>query len=300
MPGVVAQVGPLVSAATGLHAPSEPLTEVVNRAQWSERTLQFFSAISEQAVGEAVNDSTSAAVQTGALVGFMSKRVLGQYELVLPSAEGAADSIFFVGPNILAIERGHQFKPSEFRAWIALHECAHRAQFLGVPWMKEYFLGLVSEMTSGAGRNADRVGSVLSKAARSYREGTPFIDDSGLVGLVATVEQRATLDKVQALMSLLEGHGHAVMDRLGAEMFHTQQRMSRLLKRRRQDPKVAFLMKLSGLQMKMRQYEDGERFVSAVEGIAGWQALDAAWESPEHLPTIDEIGDAEAWLRRMG
>ena len=117
---------------------------------------------------------------------------------------------------------------------------------------------------------------------------------------MATDEQRATLDKVQALMSLLEGHGHAVMDRLGAEMFHTQERMSRLLKRRRQDPKVAFLMKLSGIQMKMRQYEDGERFVSAVEGIAGWQALDAAWESPKHLPTIEEIGDAEAWLRRMG
>ena len=83
-------------------------------------------------------------MQTGALVGFMSKRVLGQYELVLPSSEGETDSIFFVGPNILALERAHQFNPAEFRAWIALHECAHRAQFLGVPWMKDYFLGLVS------------------------------------------------------------------------------------------------------------------------------------------------------------
>ncbi len=300
MPRVVADVGPLVEQATGLVAPAEPLTEVVTRSQWSERTLQFFSAINAKALGEAINDSTSAAMQTGALVGFMSKRVLGQYELVLPSSEGETDSIFFVGPNILALERAHQFKPSEFRAWIALHECAHRAQFLGVPWMKEYFLGLVNEMTSSASQNADRVGPVLSKAVSSYREGTPFIDDSGLVGLVATPEQRATLDKVQALMSLLEGHGHVVMDRLGAEMFHTQKRMSQLLKRRRQDPKVAFLMKLSGLQMKMRQYEDGERFVSAVEATAGWDALNAAWESPEALPTITEIGDAGSWLRRMG
>jgi coenzyme F420 biosynthesis associated uncharacterized protein len=318
MPGIVRDVGVMVEAETGLLTPADPVTEVVSREQWSERTLQFFKAVaSDVAVGAALSEppestslavgagsdlteGTASAVQTGALVGFMSKRVLGQYELVLPSSGRETDSIFFVGPNILALERQHQFNPSEFRTWIALHECAHRAQFLGVPWMRGYFLGLVKEMTAAGADASDRVGPVISKAIASFREGVPFIDDSGLMGLVASPEQLRTLDRVQALMSLLEGHGHAVMNRLGAEMLHTQKRMAALLKGRSQDAKTAFILKLSGLQMKMRQYEDGEKFIGAVERIAGWDAVSAAWESPNHLPTIDEIADPHAWLRRIG
>lgn len=325
MPGIVRDVGVMVEAETGLVAPSDPITEVVSREQWSERTLHFFKAVASDApscasdvainfdpsdssettspVDGEGNDFTygaAAAVQTGALVGFMSKRVLGQYELVLPSSGKEADSIFFVGPNILALERQHQFKPSEFRTWISLHECAHRAQFLGVPWMRGYFLGLVKEMTNAGVGSSDRVGAVIGKAIASFREGVPFIGDSGLMGLIASPEQQETLDRVQALMSLLEGHGHVVMNRLGAEMLHTQKRMAALLKGRSQDAKTAFILKLSGLQMKMRQYEDGDKFIAGVERIAGWEAVSAAWESPEHLPTIVEIADPGAWLRRLG
>jgi putative hydrolase len=166
--------------------------------------------------------------------------------------------------------------------------------------MRDYFLGLVKEMTAAGADSSSRVGPVISKAIASFREGVPFIDDSGLMGLVASPEQRKTLDRVQALMSLLEGHGHVVMNRLGAELLHTQGRMAALLKGRSQDAKTAFILKLSGLQMKMRQYEDGERFIRGVERVAGWDAIDAAWESPGHLPTIDEIADPGAWLRRVG
>ena len=308
IPAIVQDVGVMVEAETGLVAPSDPVTEVVSREQWSERTLQFFKAVASDAAGGASEsgggsdptEGTASSVQTGALVGFMSKRVLGQYELVLPSSGKETDSIFFVGPNILALERQYQFKPSEFRTWIALHECAHRAQFLGVPWMRGYFLGLVKEMASAGSASSDRVGPVISKAIASFREGVPFIDDSGLMGLMASPEQRETLDRVQALMSLLEGHGHVVMNRLGAEMLHTQKRMAALLKGRSQDAKTAFILKLSGLKMKMRQYEDGEKFIAGVERIAGWDAVNAAWESPEHLPTIEEIADPGAWLRRLG
>jgi uncharacterized protein (DUF2342 family) len=58
-------------------------------------------------------------------------------------------------------------------------------------------------------------------------------------------------------------------------------------------------MKLVGVEMKMKQYEQGAKFIADVEEIASWDALSMAWESPDSLPTLVEIGDARSWLDRM-
>jgi putative hydrolase len=117
--------------------------------------------------------------------------------------------------------------------------------------------------------------------------------------LFASPAQREVIDRVQALMSLLEGHGHIVMDRIGARELVTQRRMSRVLKARRADRRTAALMRIIGLEMKLRQYELGERFIKQVEREAGWSALDLAWRGPSSLPTLDEIGHPESWLQRV-
>jgi putative hydrolase len=108
-----------------------------------------------------------------------------------------------------------------------------------------------------------------------------------------------TAGNLEALMSLLEGHGHVVMDRIGERELLTQQRMSDVLKMRRKDPRTAMFMRLVGLEMKMKQYEAGADFIAAVERHAGWPTLDRAWESPENLPTLEEIEQPVAWLERV-
>ena len=100
-------------------------------------------------------------------------------------------------------------------------------------------------------------------------------------------------------MSLLEGHGHVVMDRVGEREIVDVKRMSNVLKARRKDPKSAAFMKLIGIEMKMRQYEEGAKFINEVERLASWEALSMAWESEDSLPTIEEIRDARLWLDRM-
>ena len=117
---------------------------------------------------------------------------------------------------------------------------------------------------------------------------------------MATEEQRGALAGVQALMSLLEGHGNSVMNHLGRDHVSGQARMARVLQSRRQATgMIAILHKLVGLESKMRQYEVGEAFVAAVEREAGPRALDAAWRGPEWLPTIGELRDPRAWLVRV-
>jgi uncharacterized protein (DUF2342 family) len=120
-----------------------------------------------------------------------------------------------------------------------------------------------------------------------------------LLGLFATGSQREVIDRVQALMSLLEGHGHVVMDRLGESHLRTQERMSRMLKARRNDKRTATFFRLTGLEMKLKQYRIGERFVKTVETEAGWDTLGLAFRGASSLPTLAEIEEPVAWLERV-
>jgi coenzyme F420 biosynthesis associated uncharacterized protein len=300
----------LVEEETGLQTPGAPDVRVVSRAEWAERNLRTFSRLLaplEEKIAsklEETGNSTPAlarrviAIETGALLGLLAKRVLGQYELVLPEDE-SGDVVALVGANVLALERVHQFRPAEFRMWIVLHEATHRAQFLGVPWLRDYFLSLIEELVASAGPSPGRLSKLVGEIVEAARNNRPLFDDSGLLGLFATPEQKSVIDRVQALMSLLEGHGHVVMDRVGARLLPTQDRMSAILKARRRDPRTAALFRLLGMEMKMRQYELGEAFIHEVEKESGWHVLDRAWEQPESLPTLDEIYRPSEWLRRV-
>jgi coenzyme F420 biosynthesis associated uncharacterized protein len=308
-PGLVSRAAALVEAEVGLHASGSPDVQVVSRSEWVENNMSAFSALvapAEERLSRHSGVTKNAgervmAAEMGAVLGILSRRVLGQYELVLPTEDGGlGDTVMFVGANVLHMERRHMFRPAEFRFWVALHECTHRLQFRGVPWMRDYFLGLVGELVAKVEPEPRRMSRVAGELREASATGEPLLGEAGLFGMFATPAQREVIGRVQALMSLLEGHGHVVMDRIGARELVTQARMSKVLKARRQDPRTATFFRLIGLELKMKQYELGARFVAGVERHAGWSALDAAWERPENLPTQDEIANPVKWLERVG
>ena len=205
-----------------------------------------------------------------------------------------------MGGNILALEKRFAFRPRDFRLWIAIHECTHRAQFTAVSWMKPYYLSLVDATLSSIDPDPRRLVQALARAAEELRNGRNPLDDGGLVALLATDEQRGALARVQSLMSLLEGHGNSVMNRIGREHVAGQARMARVLHSRRQTTGLASVLhKIVGLDSKMRQYEIGETFIAAVEREAGPRAIDAAWRGPEWLPSLDELQEPQSWLARV-
>ena len=307
-------VSRLVPEATGLTLPGQPTTIVIGRGEWIERNVASFTHLMEPlqrqlvekieasgpgARGVASLTNRMMQAEMTAVLSVIARRVLGQYELVLPTGEDA-DVVAFVGPNIMQLERSHQFRPEEFRFWVALHELTHRAQFQGVPWLRGYFMGLVGELVEHSRPEPGRLNRVIEEVTRRRFAGDPVIDDRGLLGLFASSEQHAVIDKVQALMSLLEGHGHVVMDRLGRQHLRTQDRMSKILKARRRDKRTAAFFRLTGLEMKMNQYRMGEQFIDVVEREAGWETVGHAFRGVESLPTLEEIGSPERWLRRVG
>lgn len=308
-PSYVARASELVAQETGLALPGAPDVQVVSRADWVDTNVRAFTQLLaplRDAIDEGETSSSSGigskimGAELGAVLGFLSKRVLGQYELVLPSGDDAiGDSVFFVGANVLSMERQHEFRPSHFRFWVALHECAHRAQFKGVPWMRDYFLSLVDDLVADGAKESGRLSRIAADVRTALDNDEDPIGDAGILGLLASHDQRGVLDRVQALMSLLEGHGHVVMDRIGEREIVDVRRMSSVLTQRRKDPKNAAMLRFIGMEMKMKQYELGAAFIREVERRASWDALSMAWESPNALPTLEEIEEPTSWLNRM-
>jgi coenzyme F420 biosynthesis associated uncharacterized protein len=304
----------LVEGYTGLRAPGHATARVLDRRDWVESNITSMRALLDplmQRFGErlarnplAPVSRRIAATEMGGLLGYQAQRVLGQYDLLVPDeaavGDTPSDAVYYVGANILSLEKRFAFRPNDFRLWIAIHEVTHRAQFTGVPWMREYFLGLVRQTLDLVDPDPKTMLRAISSAVDEVRAGRNPLDEGGLVGLFASPAQRGVLGQVQALMSVLEGHGNVVMDDLGHQYVAGQERMSRVLSQRRKlGGLTGALHKLLGIEQKMKQYEVGEQFVRGVYEVGGRRAFDAVWQAPENLPTVAELTEPAAWLARV-
>lgn len=304
----------LVAAETGLRSLAGPArARVTDRPGWIRANLRSFQRLLRPVLDrfeDRVSSSRFAPVtarlagaELGFVLGWMSTRVLGQYDLLVVEEESPLDQdlVYYVGPNVLGLEKRFAFPPEEFRMWLALHEVTHRAQFTGVPWMREHFLSMVHRTLASVDPDPARLTESISKAFAAIRTDRGSLADGGLVALMASPEQREVMDRVSGLMSLLEGHGDITMDRAGRDLVPSADRFSKVLRERRESARglTKVFQQLIGLQAKLDQYAQGEAFIVAVERAGGPELLARAWERPENLPTLVEVRDPQQWIDRL-
>jgi coenzyme F420 biosynthesis associated uncharacterized protein len=298
----------LVQDLTGLRLPgpsSRPW--VMSRGEWVAQNLRGFEQVLEPAasrlIGRRLDGATAPfrrrllAAQVGAILGYLGRKVLGQYDLFLPPDD--RDLIYFVGPNVVELERRHRFPRRDFRRWIAFHEVTHRMQFEGVPWLRTYLTAEIDSYLGSLELDARKLLERLRRAREELADNAAW-REMGILFVLMTPEQRETFRRMQALMSLLEGHGNYVMDRLSDGRIRAAGRMRRTLQRRRHRQGFdRMVQRAVGLDVKVRQYDLGERFVAEVVDRAGPEGFARVWDRPEHLPLPEEVARPEAWVARV-
>lgn len=304
----------LVGEETGLwSANGEARARLVSRPDWIRANIASFQRLLKPILGQLDEASDGvvgtfsrrfAGAEVGAVLGWMATRVLGQYDLLLTEDENTDDQdmVYYVGPNVLALERRNGFDPEQFRLWLALHEVTHRAQFTGVPWLRDHFVGLVNETLDNVDPDPARLFEVAKEVVEARRRGEDPLADGGLPALIAGPEQRSVLDKIGGMMSLLEGHGDITMDRAGIGFVPDAMHFAETLRARRESAKGVsrIIQKLVGLEAKLNQYAAGEAFIHRIEEQTGGpRVIDHAWQGPESLPTMDEIRNPDDWLARV-
>ncbi|MEV5782157.1 zinc-dependent metalloprotease [Streptomyces sp. NPDC048448] len=250
-------------------------------------------------------------VELGMLLSFLSSRVLGQYETFapatreLPAGENGGGRLLLVAPNIVHVERELDVEPHDFRLWVCLHEETHRTQFSAVPWLRDHLEGEIQSFLAETEVDPMTVLERIREAAQSLAGGRPEgEEDEGrsLVEIVQTPAQREILARLTAVMSLLEGHADFVMDGVGPDVVASVGEIREKFQQRRAKGASRLdlaLRKLLGLDAKLKQYRDGERFVRAVVGQVGMDGFNRVWTSPNTLPTKTEIAKPADWVARV-
>ncbi len=235
--------------------------------------------------------------QVGGLLGYVSRKVLGQYDVFLPADDEGL--LYFVGPNVIEAERRFDLPPRDFRLWIAAHEVTHRLQFGATRWLKPYLSRHIDEYLGTLQVDTRELLNQLRRAAEEIRAGADWRGPQAIL-LLMTDEQRSLFAKMQALMSLLEGHASFVMNRAVADRVADVDRMRRSLSERRRTGGVEKgFQRAIGFETKIAQYEAGEWFVRSIVDEAGMDDFNRIWEREEHLPTPAEITDPTRWIARV-
>jgi coenzyme F420 biosynthesis associated uncharacterized protein len=303
----------LVRDYTGLVAadhetgPAAPLL-VVDRPGWIRANAESFDVLltpfvdkmtekkgAPSGVSRAVGSRVTGA-EIGTVLGFLGGKVLGQFD----PFHGSAGRLLLVAPNIVHVEREIEADPHDFRLWVCLHEETHRVQFTAVPWMRDHLTRKIAELAETVEPN--RVfDDGLRRLSEAIRGGADRAEKGSLLEVISTPEQRAIMDDLTGVMSLLEGHADVVMDGVGPTVIPSVKEIRKKFTRRRQGAGVLdkLLRRALGLDAKMAQYRDGAKFVRGVVDKVGMNLFNSVWEHPDHLPTKAEIADPDAWVARV-
>ncbi|WP_432558692.1 zinc-dependent metalloprotease [Granulicoccus sp. GXG6511] len=286
----------LVRETARIDAPTDTAPVIVaDRTMWVRANVESLSAL---VPGRAEQTTTGmlAGAQIGGVLAWLSTKVLGQFDVFVPSSAAPDGRLLLVAPNIVQAETQLGVDPKDFRLWVCLHEETHRVQFTAFPWLREHLR-----------EQARVVAGLTDMAAPGWQELARIVTGRGVRNLTLldllpdTVDVKSTLERVTAVMSLLEGHADVVMDRVGPRVIRSVgQIRSRFETRRDGRPGLdRIVRRLLGMDVKLAQYRDGAKFCRHVIAAVGIEGLNRAFESAETLPLLAEIHDPARWLKRM-
>ena len=227
--------------------------------------------------------------------------MIGQYDVALIGPT-RAPRLLFVGPNLSAARSRLDVDRDLFLRWIALHETTHAVHFASVPWLRDYIGGIARELFEGAAVEV-KPSELLSKLVRlNPRELVRSVAAGELARLLLPEPQRLQIDRLLATMTLVEGYAEHVMDAVGDQLDPGYAELRRRLDRDRERRGLldSIVSRLLGLEMKLAQYRRGKAFADAVVRTAGIRGLNHAWDSPESLPSPEELDTPDEWVERVG
>ncbi|HEX2319007.1 MAG TPA: zinc-dependent metalloprotease [Streptosporangiaceae bacterium] len=295
---IVDRPGWIKANITGFEVVLDPLVEHMQEIGAAPPMGSVLTAVGSRVTG----------MQAGLILAYLASRVLGQYELFLPPdpdvpAEDAPPGrLTLVAPNIVMVERELGVDPTDFRRWVCLHEETHRTQFTSVPWLRPYVQRQMTEFLLASDLDPASILNRLRAAADAVSGAVRGGDGASLIEAMQSQRQREILDRLTSVMTLVEGHGDYVMDAVGPAVVPSVEQIRAKFNARRTSGTNRLeqaIRRILGIDLKMRQYQQGAAFVRAVVSEAGMETFNRVWTSPETLPTKEEITSPRLWLERV-
>lgn len=287
------------------------------RTQWAQINLDALKPLFERLAGKLAGSAASGlgfgpipaapvlgaigpflmGAQIGLVIGYLSHRSLGIWELCLPRTRPG--KLYFNYPNVLEVESDLQVEAREFRMWLALHEVSHELHFQSVSWMKPYLLRLIEQYMDAAEIDSSQLASRLGNLNDPAELGTLLQRPEDLFPLLRSPAQEALVERIMCFTSAVEGYSDWLVRKAGLGLTDAFDKIAEGMTRRRAERSSPERMmeKMFGLDLGNEQQRRGHRFVGA---IAAAGELDRLWQKPENLPDLGELAQPGKWLSRVG
>jgi len=283
---------PLLGFVGGLpRGASMPPFEALDREGWIDLNLGILRRVVDPVL-EAGRMPNSLLVEVGRMgvdrylgymLAFMGRRVLGQYDPQLLGAEPmGAEGLYLVETNVEEWQRHANLPEEDLRRWLILHEMTHAWQFAAHPWLRPYMEQSMKELIDSVTRKGPAVARFAAFA-----------------GVLPA--QWRVMRQMQGTMSFVEGYSNLVMNELGSKTLAGFDRLEDAYRARGRSRSVVEILiwRLTGLDLKLQQYQKGEAFARAVYDSYGMDVLNRAWNGAESMPNLDELADPPRWYRRI-
>lgn len=239
-------------------------------------------------------------MQLGLMVGHLTRRSLGQYDLPVPRRPG--DELLVVAANLDEFAKDWSLPIDDLRLWVCLDSVVHHA-VLARPHVRARLEELLFSYAGGFEPDPDAMGERMASidpADQSSWEDA-FGDPDAFLGTIESDEQRRLKPALDALVSTVEGYVDYTMDEVGGRLIGSYGQLVEALRRRRVEANKGdrFVERLFGLELSQAQYERGEAFVRGIVEREGTGGLNRLWASERELPTPNEVDAPGLWWARI-
>ena len=245
-----------------------------------------------------------AGLQAGQVIGQLSRQLIGQYDLGIPTAPRAEAHHLVV--NVADDLAGYDLDDAEVALVLALTEAAHRRLYHAIPWLEAHISSLVGRFAAGTVVDAERMREVAEEMTFGIDPEDPdalreAMERAASFRLTPTAEQERVLARLQGVVCLVGAWARHEVARAVEGRLPNFARIQEVLRRRRvaRGDGEELLATLLGLDLKPDDESVGESFVVAVEEALGPQGLHRALAHPENLPDGGELADPASWLARI-
>ncbi len=271
-------------AADGLAYMAEPLAGKLSGAGGAPEMLQM---LAPALIG----------LQIGGMMGAMSHRVLGEFDLGLPS--GTLRSPAYIVPNIEEFADAHELDRRQSRLWVAMQETTHAA-VMAVPWVREHAVRSMERFVATLEIDETAIGERMQAMQDPEALQNLVEDGAAIPALLSANGGEAELDDVLTLMAAAEGYAEFLIDRTIADLVPEVLALREAVDRRRAEtpPGERMLAQMIGVDLKHVGYRRGTDFCHELARRWGDEAVHRMWERPDSLPQAGDLEDAVAWAAR--
>lgn len=315
-----------VRESTGIDLGSANSVQVVNRSMWTHLALEAYKpmfhnlAASLSSAPATVDESDDPmanmfaslnkmiapammGMSVGTMVGQLSLRAFGQYDLPVP--RDTSGGVLIVAPNIETFASDWSISTDDMRMWVLIQEFTSHSILTRDP-VRHALTEMLGRYISGFRPNPDALMDRLSnvelgtddpmKAMQKF-----LTDPSILLGAVRSSAQERLAPELDAIVAAVIGYVDHHVDQVAEKLLGTDSRIAEAVRRRRVEasPQDTFVEQLLGLKLSIAQVQRGTEFVQGVVERAGATALTQLFAQPGNLPTPNELVAPGLWLARL-